>query len=224
MLDIRYTDWNGMCEVSPSGQFSLLYWSFRENDVIILTHKFSRKYFGLPLESSSTPLGVWEKDGHVAGKQLLYQESTDSVWIGRIFQTGKQAFKNLEATLGPDIARKYVITFFLLSTTRNHITSTASYSCLPCIIKLFWCTYSKLHRFPLFSFSSVQCLPPGLPDLKVKGLERYIGIEGQTIVFFLLWYSFWLRNKPPKRFKKYDLNLRCLMPTLVWSQMFESVL
>lgn len=113
MLGIRYSEWNSLCEVSTSGRFSLHYSSFRENDAIILTHKFSRKSI-LPLESSSTPLGVWEKDGHVAGKQLLYQESLVSVLIRRILQNEEQAFKNSEATLGPDTARKYVITSFLL--------------------------------------------------------------------------------------------------------------
>lgn len=60
----------------------------QRNDDIILTHKFSRKYFGLSLESSSTPLDVWEKDGHVAGKQLLYK-TTLSILTGRIFQNLK---------------------------------------------------------------------------------------------------------------------------------------
>lgn len=163
MPGIRYSAWNGICEVSPAGQFSLLYSSFRENYVTILTHKFSRKYFGLPLESSSTPLGVWEKDGHVAGKQILYQESTVSVLIGRIFQNGKQAFKNLEATLGPDISRKYVITFFLLSTHRYHLYCWVLVSSLyNKVVQMHILKASQVSPFLIFFCSMSSSRPPRL--------------------------------------------------------------
>lgn len=72
----------------------------------------------------------------MAGKQLLYQESSLSFLIRNIFQNGQQqAFKNLEAMLSPDIARKYVIIFILLPPPEHQP---------PAFLFLFYSFYSFL--------------------------------------------------------------------------------